>query len=138
VNLIDVTGPEVYAWSQTPSPQSQEHEPPGAKTSRLQIWLKGMFADTSIELTGWIKLEETPPNQAAPAGSKPPSAPAASNVQPTDHRYLCSLPAIRLLSVPDQRMLIRVETRPGWDLKLAGRKNMWPPPSSAPPRAFSS
>jgi hypothetical protein len=147
VNLIDVTGPEVYAWSQTPGPQSRQHErpetpasPPGVKSSRLQVWLKGMFADTTIELTGWTKLEETPANQNALApGAKPPQpSPTPPNVQQTNGRYLFSLPAIRLLSAADQRIGIRIESRPGWDLKLVNRKNMWPPPSSAPARAVPS
>ena len=45
---------------------------------------------------------------------------------------------IRLLSAADQRIGIRIESRPGWDLKLVSRKNMWPPPSSAPARAVPS
>src|SRR5439155_13839108 len=133
---------------QTPGPQSRERERPGTprspprpKNSRLQIWLKGMFADTTIELTGWTKLAEVvPANQSALApGTKPPQpSPMPPNVQQTNDRYLFSLPAFRLLSAADQRIGIRIESRPGWDLKLGSRKNMWPPPSSAPARALSS
>ena len=131
IHLIDVTGPEVYAWSETPA-ASGVRNGPGANHSRLQIWLKGMFADTTFELAGWMKLEETPAGGAAPA----PGAPA--KVAPSNDLYLFPLPALRLLSATEQRILISIETRPGWTLKLANRKNMWPLPSSVPPRNLPS
>ena len=82
-----------------------------------------MFADTTLELTGWM---------STPRQQMPPNVP-----QNNDH-FLFSLPPIRLLSVTDQHISIQVETRPGWDLKLKSRKNIWPPPSPTPPRALPS
>jgi hypothetical protein len=134
INVTDVTGPEVFAWSQFSAP-SGTSDRPGVKNSRVQIWLKGMFADTSLALTGWTKLPEAPanPTAAAPDPKTTPPRQVTPNIPQTDDHYLFSLPAIRLLSAPDQRIVIRVETRPGWDLKLMSRKNIWPPPSTSPP-----
>jgi hypothetical protein len=131
VNLIDVTGPEVYAWSQIPRAGGASRRP-AADKSRLQVWLKGMFAETNLELTGWMKLEEAAVNRPVSAPGAPPE------VTRSNDRHLFPLPPIQLLSAADQRILIRVESQAGWDLELVGRKNLWPTPNSAPPRALLS
>jgi hypothetical protein len=119
VNLIDVTGPEVHSWSQSAA-ASGASDRPGSSNSRLQIWLKGMFADTTLELTGWLST----PRQQTP--------------QQTDDHFLFTLVPIHLLSAANQHISIQVETRPGWDLKLKSRKNIWPPPSPVPARPAPS
>jgi hypothetical protein len=130
VHLIDVTGPEVHAWSETHAPNSTSNAA-GANRSRLQVWLQGMFADTTLELTGWMKLDE------APAEAAPPAPGASPKVAPKDG-YLFSLPAIHLLSFADQRIRIQIAPQSGGNLQVIGRKNMWPPPNSAPSRAIMS
>jgi hypothetical protein len=103
INLIDVTGPEVHAWSQS--------------GRRLQIWLKGLVAETSFRLTGWMKSAKT--------GDGRPT--------PQEDSLLFRLPALRTLSVADQRTLIRIGTRNGWTANLSRRDNLWPTPESSIP-----
>jgi hypothetical protein len=141
LGIFTVTGPQVRSWSRT--------------GSRLQVWLKGLVGETTLQLTGWIPLGEEKEDRGSrieDRGSnrkgadnpikdklssndtKPGNAQSPILHPPSPFRLL----PLRLMATPSPTTFVRIESDKDLTLDPVSLTNLLPLPSSvASEREFS-
>jgi hypothetical protein len=96
IGIFTVGGPQVRSWSRT--------------GSRLQVWLKGLVSETTLQLAGWMPLGEEKEDRGS--------------------RIEFRLLPLRLMATPSLTTFVRIEADKDLALEPVSLTNLLPLPSS--------